>query len=238
MITVILVQFNCYKEADYLEVKNNFDSLVTEIKIEKTSLIANSLDKSNIKIYIDSIQNIENIDFKGNIINGKFLESDSVAKTLNPQFIFDNNTQRRFVEFNILSTLDTGIIELILNLNNYTKSIYFQSIRNHPDRIEIIPNPQVFNRKRIENVEVLISLLSSNGIVSNSSTIRINAKDTLNNHIGTFVSNCNYFENSNKCNALFNIWPDTSYVGKINLTVTTNIQNDSLKKEIYLYTLN
>lgn len=238
LIINLFLLSSCYHESDFKETNFNFDSLVSSVDIEKETLLADGIDQSKIQIFINPELNIDSLNFTATLSKGLFRENLNDSISLQSEYEVDNLTKSvRSIRFTVLAPLEVAESVLKLRLNTYTKNFDLNFERSYPERIEIVAAPRVFSRKRVENVELQTTLKKQTGKPSLGTNISFMATDSLGNPIGKIVSDCDLTVNSSNCTSFFNIWPDTTYIGKIN--IKANISNDTqdLSEEISLFTL-
>lgn len=240
ILAIIMVQLftGCYDDSIYNSTNFEFDDLIEKIEVDKTTLLANNKDKVNVKVFFHSDSTTSNINFSAKINNGTFLE------TGNDSIFFDeielqliNNSSSKIIEFNIISSNKPGEVELKLNLNNYIKFVYFEYEESKPDKIEISSSEIFFNRKNTKPIPLDIFLSKKIGEPSINQSINFRHIDSLENSIGEKISDCDFNE-SNKCQILYTIWPDTSYVGTITLIVEVDNSSPLISDSLTIYTTN
>lgn len=238
MLGLILVLISsCYEESDFNRVNFTFDSLIKSMDIEKTMLLADGKDESEIIILFDSNSENDTIDFKATLTSGLFKENQNDSISLEP--ILETSitgTRRKLVRFSIVSPTKVEEAELNMDLNGFTKMVDLQFDRSFPESIEVIASPRVFSRKRVENVELKTTIARNEGEPSLGTELSMTALDLDGNSIGEMVAACNFNSDNKTCTTLFNIWPDTAYLGPIRIRTEVLGAPSDITNEITIFT--
>lgn len=236
IIAISIILNACYDDSLYNESQFTFDELVDKIELEKVKLFANGKDESLVNIIFGLDSNTENARFFATLSNGVFKSNRRDTISLKPKLNVNSfgNTEKT-ISFKIVSSQTPGNTSLTLSLNDYIKIVDIVFERSYPSDLEILPNPKIFSRKNTGNIELIANLLSEEGSPSFKTQIDFDITDTMHNSIGELLTDCKFVNESDKCTALYSIWPDTSYVGRIIVKASTFNGVDTINEFINIY---
>lgn len=236
-ITLALVT-SCYEESDFAKANFTFDELVKTVEIEKTNLLADGMDESLVKILFPPNTTNDTINFIATLSRGNFKNNQNDTINIEPKLeTNESGNLEKSIGITIIAPKEVGTSELRLELNGFVKVINLTFERSYPDAIQVVAAPRVFSRKRVENVELKTVLFKEIGQPSFNTKISYEAVDTIGNKIGQIVAKCELDTSNTSCTALFNIWPDTSYLGRINVKGFVDEAPIDISNEISLFTI-
>lgn len=220
-IILCLTLFSCYNQDDY-SIKNISDlTVIDKIAFSKASLLANGKDSLLLQIKFNDKTDPELSEVSIETTKGIWLgvEGNTVKGTPSVNLLDD---QPCIVFEAVLQAGNSaGLSALRIKVGNISKDTTVNFFTNPPTSIFVIPSSLTSKNDLTSELEVTVSLTSSNGAVSSKYPFSLMAIDTSDNEIGTFrikQENCQ----SNVCISNFSMVPDTTYVGEIKLVATAN----------------
>ena len=233
---VIILCSSCYLEKDYDFENIAPDQVITHIGFSKDSLLANGSDTTLVFIVVNdkAANDLAKVSLKTN--KGTFVGTDSKSIEGTPSLGYIDGQKKRFFTAILKADLASGPATLLAEVAETFRTSQIEFVKNYPESIVIIPSQLGINPGFNSEIDIAVKLSSSKGTVTNGHKITLNAIQEDGSDIGSFRvfdDTCD----SSFCNFKYSVAPDTSYTGEIKLMVSTETIDETINKELSIYSI-